>query len=135
MLAYGLLDRFDRALGQNLLDRRFLDLDLEDLIRAPIGAEAGDFDADVGLADFADPTDHAARRKDFVALGKRVDHLLVFFLPLHLGADHQKVEHAKHEHNGQKAHDAFCPKGAKRGLGKGGGDKHEQNSGRENRQV
>ena len=110
-------------------------LDFKNLVRATLGAHPGDFDTDVGLANFTDLADHAAGSQHFITLGERIDHLFVFLLPLHLRADHQEIEHTKHQHNGKKAHEAFSPTGAKRGLGEGGGDKHGQSSRRENRQV
>ena len=110
-------------------------LDFKHLVRAALGAHPGDFDTNVGLADLADLANHAAGRQYFIALGEGIDHLLMLLLPLHLRADHQEIEHAEHQHNGEKAHEAFCPTGAEGRLGEGGGDKHGQGSRRENRQV
>ena len=46
----------------------------------------------------ADGAGHAADGGDLIAHRQRVAQVLSFLLPLVLGADHEKVQHAEHEH-------------------------------------
>nr|GEU28151.1 hypothetical protein [Tanacetum cinerariifolium] len=57
-------------------------------------------DGEVQIGDFRNATQHATGGDDFVALGQRFHHGLLFLGALHLRADHQEVH--RHEHQYQE---------------------------------
>jgi hypothetical protein len=68
-----------------------------------------DFDADIRVANLGHLADDAAVRDHFVALRHGGEHVAVFFLALHLRANHDEVQHAEHQDQRQEAHQArFC---------------------------
>src|ERR1700677_907570 len=94
------LQRLDRALRENRRDRRFLHGDFRAF---------SDFDADIGVANLGHLADDATVRDHFVALRHGGEHVAMFLLTLHLRANHDEVQHAKHQDQRQKAHQArFC---------------------------
>jgi hypothetical protein len=111
---------FDGALGQDLDHGTALDLDLD---------AVGDLEAEVLVADGGDLAEHAAGGGDFVALGQGFDHGAGFLLALHLGPDHDEIQHHEHQHQGQHAAErgqhvaaAGC---SRRGLGESRGNEQE----------
>lgn len=67
---------------------------------------SGNFDADVVFADLGDAAGNAATGNDFVALGERCEHGLVFLGLLLLRTDHQEPQHHEHQDDGQELHQA-----------------------------
>jgi len=60
-----------------------------------------DFDGQVQVRNLRDTAQNATSGHDFIALGQRFHHGLLFLGALHLGTDHQEVH--CHEHQNQEA--------------------------------
>src|SRR3972149_1891266 len=57
------------------------------------------------------PAQQSAARDNFIALGQRLDHLLVFPRLLHLGPDQEKIKYREYEHQRQQTHQTAAPRG------------------------
>lgn len=92
-----------------------------------------DLDVQETFGQARDLANDAAGRGDFIALGNGFNHGAVFFLALHLGANHDEIQHHEHQHQRQHArergHDVTATRGGGRsGLGESRRNKHGQDS-------
>src|SRR5258706_7484315 len=111
------LDGFDRALGQERLDRASLYLHL---------GVGGDLDRHVGFAYLGDLPEHPAGRDDLVAFRQRLGHLLVLLGALHLRTDHQEIQQGEHADDDEELLVAGAGGAGRGALGECGGNQHDR---------
>ena len=93
-----LVQLLDRAFGQDLNHSRTLHLNFHAI---------GNLNAQKAVAQFADLAQEATGCDDFIAFGECIDHGLVLFLLFHLGANHDEIQHHKHQKQGQHGPRAY----------------------------